>query len=104
MVDATVSGGDGSDDDGDKEEAVVVGGEENAITRIMQENVLLEHESDSVLSETDIRQECKEELRKYKKCIPKVPSKGNFPDPIAWWKKYEKCFSRLAAIAHKCLV
>jgi hypothetical protein len=66
MIDATVAGGDGSDDDssGDgNQEAVVVEGEENAIiTRIMQENVLLEHESDSVLSENDIRQECKEEL------------------------------------------
>jgi hypothetical protein len=40
-------------------------------------------------------------LRKYKKCIPKVSSKGKFPDPITWWKKHEKRFSRLAAIAHK---
>jgi hypothetical protein len=104
MVDATVSDGDSSDNDGNNEEAVVAGGEENAITRIMQKNVLLEHESDSVLSETDIRQECKEELRKCKKYIPEVPSKGKFPDPIAWWKKcVEKRFLRLAVIAHKYL-
>jgi hypothetical protein len=36
MIDATVAGGDGSDNDsdggGDNQEAVVVGGEENAIT------------------------------------------------------------------------
>jgi hypothetical protein len=71
MADATVAGrGDGSDDDskgdGDKQEAVVVGGEENAITGIMQDNVLLEHESGSVLSENDIRQDCKKELHKYR--------------------------------------
>jgi hypothetical protein len=109
MVGATVAGGDSSDDDssggdsnGANQEAGVAG-EENAIARIMQENVLLGHESDSVLSENDIRQECKEELRKYKKCVPRVPTRNKFPDPIAWWKKHEKRFSRLGAIAHKYL-
>jgi hypothetical protein len=78
MIDATVAGDDGCDDDIDgdciNQEAVVVGGEESPITRIMQDNVLLEHESDSVLSQNDMRQECKEELRRYKKRIPKVPT------------------------------
>jgi hypothetical protein len=47
-----------------------------------------QHDSDSVISEYNIRQECKEdELCKYKKYVPKVPMKGNFPDAIGWWKK-----------------
>jgi hypothetical protein len=44
-------------------------------------------------------------LCRYKKCIPEVPTRNKFPDPIAWWKKhdYEKRFSRLGAIAHAYL-
>lgn len=73
-----------------------------AITRIKQENIL-EHDLDSVFSEDDIRQDCKEELHKYKKCVPKVSMKGKFPHAIAWWKKYEKHFPHLDALAHKYL-
>ena len=31
----------------------------------------------SFLSENDSRQECEEELRKYKKCVPNVPMECN---------------------------
>ena len=40
------------------------------MTRIMQENIL-EHDLDSVFSEDDIRQDCKEELHKYKNVFQK---------------------------------
>ena len=61
MVDATVVGNDDIDNDNsdnsnsNNQEACVVGGEENAMTRIMQENVLLGDDSNSVLSATVIR-------------------------------------------------
>ena len=110
MVDATVVGNDDSDSDNsddnsnsNNQEACVVGGEENAMTRIIQENVLLGDDSDSVLSATDIRQGCEDELLKYKRCVPRVPIRNRFRDPIAWWKKYDTRFPRLAALAHKYL-
>ena len=110
MVDATVVGNDDSDSDNsdddsnsNNQEACVVGGEENAMTRIMQENVLLVDDSDSVLSATDIRQGCEDELLKYKRHVPRVPIRNRFRDPIAWWKKYDTRFPRLAALAHKYL-
>ena len=73
------------------------------MTRIMQENVLLGDDSDSVLSATDIRQGCEDELLKYKRYVPRVPIRNRFPDPIAWWKKYGKRFPSLAALAYKYL-
>jgi hypothetical protein len=87
MVDATVVGNNDSDNDNcgnsnsNNQEACVVGGEENAMTRIMQENVLLGDDSDSVLYATDIRQGCKDELCKYKGYVPRVPIRNCFPDP-----------------------
>jgi len=91
MVGVTVAGDDGSSnnesDDGDDDNgAVVVPTVENAMTRIIQENIT-EQDDNSLSSEYSIREECKDELRNYKCNVARVPMKGKFPDAIGWWKK-----------------
>ena len=107
MVGVTVASDDGSSDDesddgDDNDGAVVVPAVENAMARIIQENIT-EQDDNSLSSEYSIREECKDELRNYKRNVARVPMKGKFPDAIGWWKKYDKRFPRLGALAHKYL-
>jgi len=105
MVGATVAGGDSSDgesDGDDNKEAVVVPAVENAMTRIIQENIT-KRDDNSLSSKYSIREECKDEIRNYKRNIARVPMKGKFPDAIGRWKKYKKHLPLPGALAHKYL-
>jgi len=57
-----------TDDGDDKDGAVVVPAVENAMAQIIQENIT-EQDDNSLSSEYSIREECKDELRNYKRNV-----------------------------------
>ena len=95
----------GTGDDDNKETNIVVPITVNPIFQILQQNNVASMDSsgDDDDSESDVRQQCVSEINKYKQYKSKIPTNGDYPDALAWWKKSAVINSCLALLAKQYL-